>query len=91
MTVQGTPADGEPSGAFDEVLGLPASERSSGGPKTLKQLAAQIARIHRFHGITVSFKPPGRHRKARAVRVTPTLTDPLLRVSGHRSRRVTVR
>src|SRR4051812_4002988 len=91
MTLHGAPADGEPSGAFDEVLGLPASERSSGGSKTLKQLAARIAGIHRFHGITVSFRPPGRHRKARAVRVTPSLSDPLLRVSGQRSVRVVVR
>src|SRR3954465_3815919 len=91
MTLHGAPADGEPSGAFDEVLGLPASERSSGGSKTLKQLAARIAGIHRFHGITVSFRPPGRPRKARGVGVTPSLSDPLLRVSGQRSVRVVVR
>ena len=91
MTVQGTPADGEPSGAFDEVLGLPISERSSSGPKTLKQLAARVARIHRFHGLTVSFKPPGRHQRTRRVRMVPKMSDPLLRVSGKRSRAVVVR
>src|SRR3954468_9392989 len=91
MTVKGTGADGEPSGLFDEVLGLPASERPSGGPRTLKQLAAQVAAIHRFHGVTVTFTPAGRHQKPRAVRLTPKTSDPLLRVSGQRSRRVTVR
>jgi hypothetical protein len=91
MTVKGTGADGEPSGLFDELLGLPASERPSGGPRTLKQLAAQVAAIHRFHGVTVTFTPAGRHQKPRAVRLTPKTSDPLLRVSGQRSRRVTVR
>src|SRR3954465_9379026 len=91
MTVKGTGAGGEPSGLFDQVLGLPASERPSGGPRTLKQLAAQVAAIHRFHGVTVTFTPAGRHQKPRAVRLTPKTSDPLLRVSGQRSRRVTVR
>jgi hypothetical protein len=91
MTVQGTSADGEPGFAFEEVLGLPASERSSRGPRTLKQLAGRVAAIHRFHGITVSFKPPGRHRNASSVRLLPKLSDPLMRVSGRRDRRVVVR
>src|SRR4051794_8523784 len=91
MTVKGTPADGEPSGAFDEVLGLPFSERSAGGPGTLKQLAGRVAAIHRFHGVTVSFPPPGRHKKPLQVRLMPKTSDSLLRVSGQRSRVVTVR
>ena len=90
MTVQGTRADGEPSGAFDESLGLPASDLPS-GPKTLKQLAARVAAIHRFHGVTVSFTPPGRKAKALRVRLFPSTSDPLLRISGKLSRRVAVR
>jgi hypothetical protein len=92
MTVQGTPADGEPSGAIDEALGLPPSDAASGGPKTLKELAARVAAIHRFHGMTVSFTPAG-HRKAKPqrVRLFPSTSDPLLRISGKLSRAVRVR
>jgi hypothetical protein len=91
MTVQGTSADGEPSGAIDEALGIPPSEGSSGGPKTLKQLAARVAAIHRFHGVTVSFTPAKRKAKPERVRLFPSTSDPLLRISGKLSRRVSVR
>src|SRR4051812_2129130 len=91
MTVQGTPADGEPDGAIFEVLGVPASERPSRGPRTLKQLAARIGAIHRFHGVTVSFAPGGRPKHARAVRLEPSTGDALMRISGRQSRRVAVR
>jgi hypothetical protein len=92
MTVQGTFADGEPSGAFDEALGGAPSEGSPSGPKTLKQLAAKVAAIHRFHGVTVSFTPAGQKRaKAKVVRLFPSTSDPLLRISGKLRRRVAVR
>jgi hypothetical protein len=91
MTVQGTSADGEPDGGVFEVLGVPVSDRPSSGPKTLKQLAARIARIHRFHGVTVTFAPGGSRKHAHAVRLEPSTGDSLLRISGRQSRRVIVR
>jgi hypothetical protein len=92
MTVQGTSADGEPSGAFDEALGAAPSEGFSRGPRTLKQLAAKVAAIHRFHGVTVSFTPAARKgAKPKVVRLFPATSDPLLRISGKSSRRVVVR
>jgi hypothetical protein len=93
MEVRGTSADGEPGGAIDEALGAAPSESgSSGGPKTLKQLAAKVAAIHRFHGVTVAFKPVGLKRvRAKVVRLFPSTSDPLLRISGKSSRRVAVR
>jgi hypothetical protein len=91
MTVQGTPADGEPDGAIFEVLGVPASDRPSRGPRTLKQLAARIGAIHRFHGVTVSFAPGRARKHERAVRLEPSTGDALMRISGRQSRRVTVR
>ena len=90
MTIQGTPADGEPSGAIDEALGAPASDLPS-GPKTLKQLAERVAAIHRFHGVTVSFTPDRRKAKEERVRLFPSTSDPLLRISGKLSRHVAVR
>jgi hypothetical protein len=51
-----------------------------------------VAAIHRFHGVTVSFKPVGRKgAKAKVVRLFPKTSDPLLRISGKSSRRVAVR
>jgi hypothetical protein len=91
MTVQGTSLDGEPGGSIDELLGLTIFDRPARGPRTLKQLAARIAAIHRFHGVTVSFRPPGRHAKSLRVRVLPKTSDPLLRITGRRDLRVAVR
>jgi hypothetical protein len=90
MTLNGTPADGEPNGTFDEGLGVPSAD-SRRGPKTLKELAAKVAAIHRFHGVTVTFKPAGRRQKPRRVRVVPSTSDPTLRISGRASKQLQVR
>jgi hypothetical protein len=91
MTVAGTPADGEPSGAFDQVFGPPPPDKAPRGLHTLKQLAARVAAIHRFHGVTVTFTPAGRHKKARRVRIARPTSDATLRISGHASQQLRVR
>lgn len=83
-------------GGFDEA-----------GPKSLAALSKQIGAVHRYDGITASFRP--RHRKGealaspttddalpagaegKAVRERPTYRDPKLRYSGAVSIRVVVR
>ena len=80
MTLNGTPADGTPNGAGDELFGGAPSSKHA--PRTLKELAAGVAAIHRFHGVYVTFTPAGRHKKGRRVRVQPPASDPTLRISG---------
>jgi hypothetical protein len=91
MTVEGTALDGEPTGAFDEAFAVPGGDGRPSGPRTLSQLAARVAAIHRFHGLTVSFTSAGRHKKAHRVRLTPSPSDPLLRITGRSRRAVAVR
>jgi hypothetical protein len=91
MTVDGTPADGEPSGAFDEAFAPTSADKPSSGPRTLTQLAAQVAAIHRFHGVTFTFKPGLGRQKPRRVRIARPTGDPTLRISGHASKQLQVR
>jgi hypothetical protein len=50
-----------------------------------------VAAIHRFHGVTVSFRPPGRHKKVRRVRIAHPSSDGTLRVSGRAVKPLRVR
>jgi hypothetical protein len=91
MTVNGTPADGEPGGGgVDEFLGGAPPANAPHAPRTLKELAARVAAIHRFHGVFVTFTPAGRHQKARRVRVQPPSGNPTLRISGRAARRLRI-
>jgi hypothetical protein len=91
MTVNGTSADGEPGDIFVDELGNVSGSKEPRAPRTLKELAARVAAIHRFHGVTVAFSPPGRHKKVRRVRIAQPSSDAMLRVSGHARKQLRVR
>jgi hypothetical protein len=91
MKVSGTPIDGEPFGLLDELVLGPGPRQDRSRPRSLSALVRRVAAIHRFHGVNVSFRPPGKHRRARRVRVAVPSADPILRISGSARRVVIVR
>jgi hypothetical protein len=91
MTLNGTSADGEPGDIFVDELGNVSGPKEPRAPRMLKELAAQVAAIHRFHGVTVGFAPAGRHKRVRRVRIARPSSDAMLRVSGHASKQLHVR
>jgi len=111
LVLTGTPSDFAGGGNLSDLLsalldgnGGPADEA---GPRSIAVLARQIAALHRFDGVTASFR--GRRRKGRplegpisadalpggalgrALRERPVYRDPGLRLSGAVSIPVTVR
>ena len=50
-------------------------------PRSVGQLAQRVARIHRFHGVRVAFRPLSGGALRRG-RVAPLASDPTLRISG---------
>jgi hypothetical protein len=82
LVLKGTPADTSGSASDDAlsiILGLDDSESSSSdeGPRSIKGLAHEIAKIHRYDGVTADFR--GNHGVESQRRV---YRDPSLRVSG---------
>ena len=100
LVVTGTPSDTSGSSTdLTSLLGGGAGSASSppdeAGPRSLSALAHELAAIHRFDGVIVSFRSPGakddvtgRHDPAAP---RPLLSDPNLRISGTAKTRVTIR
>lgn len=105
LVLTGTPSD--LVGGIGAQLGSLFTGGQEGGPTSVGALARSVAAIHRYDGITASFRPP-QSRDAPidpptapdslppgpegvALRERPVYRDPLLRVSGAAVVRVVVR
>jgi hypothetical protein len=103
LVLTGTPSDAA-GGALSQLASLfdgsggGSSDSDEGGPRSLARLARAIAAIHRYDGVTASFRPPQSHSapidpptapealppgpEGVALRERPVYRDPQLRISG---------
>jgi hypothetical protein len=83
LVLTGTPSDlaGGGSGAAQlaSLLGGDGGAADEAGPRSIGSLAAQIAALHRYDGVTASFRP---RRAGRGGTGRPVYRDPALRLSG---------
>jgi hypothetical protein len=100
LTLTGAPADvvaGETDGSdysstFEISLGdEDSSSDDDPGPRSLDELAAAFAAIHREDGVTASFRDPGDSAGDTATSEIEVLHDPQLRFSGSAALRVVVK
>jgi hypothetical protein len=101
LVLTGTPSDAAGGGlsALASLLGIGSGGTGDdGGPRSISALAREISAIHRYDGVTASFRPPqssGAPTDAPtnadalpagpegvALRERPVYRDPVLRISG---------
>jgi hypothetical protein len=96
LTLTGTPSDTVDAGQtgdvdvdLSDVLDV-SGDTASDPPTSLAELAERIAAIHRYDGVTASFRRPGTDGGDDGPPERETYRDPDLRISGSVSARVRV-
>ena len=97
LRLSGTPADaaagagGDLTDLFSVAIDGTGDAPSQSGPPTLNALAAEVAAVHRYDGVTASLRPPGSDPNGGGSRERRVLRDPGLRFSGAAATTVAVR